>query len=85
MPAQITVLLALAAGMFDRVPLDQMSAAERALCAIADEIPTQLRECLTTDQRLSDPDCAAIIAIAKRALRNFQPVPEQAVTGPGKP
>jgi len=84
-PAQITVLLALAAGMFDRVPLDQMSAAEQALRATVDEIPMQLRECLTTDQTLSDPDCAAIIAIAERALKGFQPVSEPAATGAGKP
>jgi F-type H+/Na+-transporting ATPase subunit alpha len=84
-PAQITVLLALAAGMFDRVPLDQMSAAEQALRATAEEIPIKLRECLTTDQTLSDPDCAAIIAIAERALRGFQPASEPAATGAGKP
>ena len=52
--------------MFDRVPLEQMSAAEQALRATADELPAQLRECLASDQRLGDPDRAAIIAIAER-------------------
>jgi F-type H+/Na+-transporting ATPase subunit alpha len=77
-PAQIAVLLALAAGMFDLVSLEQMSAAEQALREAAAEIPAPVRERLVAEQKLSDPDRAAIIAIAERALRAFQPVPQPA-------
>src|ERR1700722_11556853 len=38
-PAQIAVLLALTAGLFDRVPLEQVSAAEQALREAAADIP----------------------------------------------
>jgi F-type H+-transporting ATPase subunit alpha len=38
-PAQITVLLALTADLFDPVPLDQMTAAEQAVQEAATEFP----------------------------------------------
>jgi F-type H+-transporting ATPase subunit alpha len=79
-PAQIAVLLALAAGMFDLVSLEQMSAAEQALREAAAEIPVAVRERLGAEQKLSDPDRAAIIAIAERVLGAFQPVPQPAAT-----
>jgi F-type H+/Na+-transporting ATPase subunit alpha len=74
-PAQITVLLALASGMFDLLPLEQMSDAEHALREAAAEIPAQVSQRFATE--LSDQDRAAIIAIAEQALRRFQPQPKQ--------
>jgi F-type H+-transporting ATPase subunit alpha len=72
-PAQITVLLALTAELFDRVPLEQMTDAEQAVRAAAAEIPPPVRERLGTAPKLSDEDRAAIIAIARKALTPFQP------------
>jgi len=72
-PAQIAVLLALTAALFDRVPLEQMAEAEQALLAAAAGIPAPLCERLRTEQKLGDEDRAAIIAIALTALTRFQP------------
>jgi len=72
-PAQITVLLALTAELFDRVPLEQMTDAEQAVRAAAAEIPPPVRERLGTAPKLSDEDRAVIIAIARKALTPFQP------------
>ncbi|MGB7629701.1 MAG: alternate F1F0 ATPase, F1 subunit alpha [Candidatus Deferrimicrobium sp.] len=74
-PAQITVLLALTAGLFDRVPLDQMTDAEHALHEAAAEIPTEVRERLETAEKLSDEDRETIIRIAGKSLARFQPKP----------
>ena len=74
-PAQIAVLLALTAELFDRVPLDQMTDAEHALCEAAADIPAEVRERLDTADKLSDEDRKAIIEIARKALARFQPKP----------
>jgi F-type H+-transporting ATPase subunit alpha len=75
-PAQIAVLLALTAELFDRVPLDQMTDAEHALREAAAEIPAEVRERLDTAKKLRDEDRATIIQIARKSLARFQPKPE---------
>jgi F-type H+-transporting ATPase subunit alpha len=75
-PAQIAVLLALTAGIFDRVPLDRMTDAEGALRKAAAEIPAEMRERLDTADQLSDEDRKTIIEIARKSLAPFQPKPE---------
>jgi len=72
-PAQITVLLALTAELFDRVPLDQMTDAEHALRQAAADIPTDVRERLDTVEKLSDEDRETITQIARKSLARFQP------------
>jgi F-type H+-transporting ATPase subunit alpha len=76
--AQIVVLLALTAGQFDTVPLEQMSAAEQALREAAAAMPTALSERLNSEQTLADADRAAIIAIATGVLAHFQPAAKPA-------
>jgi F-type H+-transporting ATPase subunit alpha len=76
-PAQISVLLALSAKLFDQVPLDQMPEAESALRAAAD-IPTEVRGRLDTAEKLSDEDRQTIVEIARKALARFQAKPEPA-------
>jgi F-type H+-transporting ATPase subunit alpha len=71
-PAQIMVLLALTAGLFDPVPLERMSDAEQAVRAAAAHMPAPVRERLGSDARLSDEDRAAILAIARDALTPWQ-------------
>jgi F-type H+-transporting ATPase subunit alpha len=75
-PAQIAVLLALTAGLFDLVPLDQMTDAEHALCEAAADIPADVRARLDTAGKLSDEDRKAIVDIAGKALARFEPKPK---------
>jgi F-type H+-transporting ATPase subunit alpha len=75
-PAQIAVLLALTAELFDRVPLDQMTVAEQTLREAAADIPAEVRERLDTAEKLSDGDRETIIEIAQKSLARFQPKPE---------
>jgi F-type H+-transporting ATPase subunit alpha len=75
-PAQIAVLLALTAELFDRVPLDRMPDAEDALPALAADIPAKVCERLDNAENLSDEDRETIIQIADQSLARFQPKPE---------
>lgn len=76
MPAQIVVLLALTAQLFDLVPLDQMTEAEHALREVAADIPADVRERLDTAEKLSDSDRETIVEIARRSVARFQTKPE---------
>lgn len=71
--AQIAVLMALTAGYFDNVPLDQMIDAEQAVYAAAADIPAEVRSRLDTAKKLSDEDRATIIQIVNISLARFQP------------
>ncbi len=75
-PAQIAVLLALTAELFDTVPIDQMTEAEHALHEAAANIPAEVRARFETADKLSDEDRKTIIEIARQALASFQPKPE---------
>ena len=75
-PAQLTVLLALVAGLFDRVPLARMTDAEKTLREAAENIPVDVRKRLYTADKLSDEDREMIIHIACETLEKFQPAPE---------
>jgi len=75
-PAQICILLALTADLFDRVPLDQMADAERAVREAATNIPAEVGARFETAAKLDDQDRKAIIEIARAALARFQPKPE---------
>jgi len=72
-PEQIAVLLALTAGCFDKVPLEQMVQAEQAVCEATGAIPVEVRSRFNGDEKLSDADRAAIIQIARNALAHLQP------------
>ncbi len=72
-PAQIAVLLALTAELFDHVPLDQMIDAENALHEAAANIPAEVCARFETAAKLSDEDRKTIIEIARIALERFQP------------
>lgn len=69
---QITVLLASAAELFDRVPLHQMPEAEHALREAAKELPVEVLERLDTAEQLSDEDRETIIELARKSLAGFQ-------------
>jgi F-type H+-transporting ATPase subunit alpha len=74
--AQIVVLLALTAGLFDPVPLDQMTAAEQAVQVAADQIPADVRARFESAGKLSDEDRKSLVEIARQALAPFQPKAE---------
>jgi F-type H+-transporting ATPase subunit alpha len=75
-PAQIALLLALTAELFDRVPLEQMDEAVRALCDAAPDIPADVCGRLGTAAKLSAGDRDTIVAVARKELARFQPKPE---------
>ena len=73
MPVQITVLLALTAGLFDQVPLARMAEAEQAIWAAAANMPADVVERFSTADKLSDRDRAQIIELATQALAGLVP------------
>ncbi|MGC1955783.1 MAG: alternate F1F0 ATPase, F1 subunit alpha [Gammaproteobacteria bacterium] len=75
-PAQIAVLLALTAELFDPVPIDQMTDAEHALREAVVNIPAEVSKRLETADELSDEDRKTIIEIGCKALARFRPKPE---------
>jgi len=75
-PAQISVLLALTAELFDPVPLDRMKDAEHAVHEAAAKIPAEISARFETAEKLSDDDRKAILEIARQALAPFQPKPD---------
>ena len=75
-PAQLAVLLALSAQLFDAVPLDQMPDAEHAVREAATKLPAELCARFETASKLGDQDREAIIQLARQALARFQGVPQ---------
>jgi F-type H+-transporting ATPase subunit alpha len=71
-PAQITVLLALTANLFDSVPLEQMTDAAHAVQESAASIPAEVCARLDTAAKLNDEDKKKIIEIARKVLVPFQ-------------
>jgi F-type H+/Na+-transporting ATPase subunit alpha len=72
LPEQIAVLLALAAGLFDGVPLERLPDAERALRKATREIPGDVAARFATADKLTDSDRKATLEVAVKALQSFQ-------------
>jgi F-type H+-transporting ATPase subunit alpha len=72
-PAQIAVLLALSAQLFDAVSVKEMTSAEQAVYKAAAGLPAELLARFSTATKLSDADRSAVIAAARQALEPFQP------------
>jgi F-type H+-transporting ATPase subunit alpha len=77
-PAQITILLALTAGLFDPVALEAMTAAEHAVQQAAGNIPAEIVTRLESTNDLNESDRKAIVDLARQALLPFQPKPTAA-------
>jgi F-type H+-transporting ATPase subunit alpha len=73
--AQIAMLLALTAGLFDLVPMDQMSDAEGAVREAASKVPGDVCARLDSTGPLTAEDRKTIIDCARLALGRFQPNP----------
>ena len=75
-PAQIALLLALTAGLFDTVPLPRMTEAQRAVQDGAAKLEAPLRERLLGADKLNDADRKAVIDSATAVLKAFLPKPD---------
>lgn len=75
---QLTVLLALSAGLFDAVPLEWMAEAKRAVQAAVKSIPAEICARFEVAAKLCEADRKTIVEIARLALERFLPSEEQA-------
>jgi F-type H+-transporting ATPase subunit alpha len=75
-PAQITVLVALTAELFDAIALDRMPEAEHAVQGAAANLRAELCARFESADKLSDDDRKAIIEIARQALVPFLDKPQ---------
>lgn len=83
--AQITVLLALMADLFDPVAIENMVDAEHAVQKAASTIPAEVSARFESADKLSDADRKTITEIARLALATFQPEPKSEVVITPKP
>jgi F-type H+-transporting ATPase subunit alpha len=74
--AQIAVLLALGASLFDPVPLERLKEAEGALQTATSGLPAKVRDRLRSAEKLSSQDRESILKIARESLSPFQAKPE---------
>jgi F-type H+-transporting ATPase subunit alpha len=79
--AQIVILLALNAALFDPVPLVRMAAAQQAVVEIADDLPDDLSKRLTAGDKLTDADRQQLTDAASAAIAAFlSPADDKAAT-----
>ncbi len=77
-PAQLAIVLALTAGLFDPVPSDRMADAEQAVAEAAGrDIAEALGQRLLQSNTLSDEDRAAMVELARGAISAFLPKPNE--------
>ena len=82
-PAQIAVLLALTAGLFDAVPMERMLDAEHAVRdATERSMPAEVGQRLLGAGKLGDADRATIVNLAREALKAFVPHPDAIAGAP---
>ena len=74
LPEQLVVLIALAAGMFDPIPLEKVAEAESALRLAAGGIPADTVARFSSADTLTAADRENSLDVAAKALRPFQPV-----------
>ncbi|MEO8280881.1 MAG: alternate F1F0 ATPase, F1 subunit alpha [Ideonella sp.] len=76
-PAQLAIVLALTAGLFDPVPVDCMADAEQAVAdAAGRSITDELGKRLLQSDKLTDEDRAAMVDLARAAIAAFLPKPK---------
>jgi F-type H+-transporting ATPase subunit alpha len=77
-PAQIALLTALTADLFDAVPLPRMVEAQRAVQDAAGKFAAPLRDRLLGEEKLNDEDRKAVTDSAREALKAFLTKPDAA-------
>ena len=80
--AQITILLALSAKLFDNVPLERMGEAQQVLQKAATTLPAAVVGRFETAEKFSDEDRETILGVARKALAPFAPAPPEATDTP---
>ena len=70
-PEQIVILVALTGGLLDSVPIDKVRDAEQALRKAAADIPAEIRQRFSSNDKLSDEDRKAILQVVGKADRAF--------------
>ena len=82
-PAQLAIVLALTAGLFDPVPQDRMDEAEQAVAEAAGrDIPDALGRRLLQAGKLADADRTAMVDLARNAISAFLPAPNDGASPP---
>jgi F-type H+/Na+-transporting ATPase subunit alpha len=71
-PEQVSVLLALTAGLFDSVPLEKMREAERVVIELAATIPEPVCQGVGASEDFSQSGCELILEAARKLLAPFQ-------------
>ncbi len=69
---QIIILEALTSGLMDEIPLEQMSHAEVELSKIADELPEEIKNGITSGEKLSEEDRKTILDRAEKAVSGLK-------------
>jgi F-type H+-transporting ATPase subunit alpha len=72
LPEQLVVLIALAAGLFDLIPLEKVAQAESALRLAAGGIPADIVARFISADKLTAADRKNSLEVAAKALRPFQ-------------
>ena len=72
---QIVILVALTGGLLDSVRLDKVRAAQQALRKAVDTIPGEIRGRFSSNEKLSDDDRKAILAIVDKVIAPLRPEP----------
>ena len=72
---QIVILVALTGGLLDSVPIGKVRDAEQALRKAAADIPAEIRQRFSSNDKLSDEDRKAILQVVGKAIAPFQPEP----------
>lgn len=70
-PAQISILLALNAALFDPVPLNKMAAAQKAVKEVIHELPDAVVARLGGAEALTDADREQVTEAARKVLKSF--------------
>jgi F-type H+-transporting ATPase subunit alpha len=72
---QIVILLALTGGLLDSVPIEKVRDAAQALRKAAADIPSEVGQRFSSNDKLSDEDRNAILQVVGKALAPFQSKP----------
>ncbi|QJW97216.1 alternate F1F0 ATPase, F1 subunit alpha [Frigoriglobus tundricola] len=78
---QVLVLVALTGRLLDRVPLDKVRDAGRALRTAAAGLPAAVRQRFSSDDELGAEDRRTLLEVATRAVAPFQPPPAPGAEG----
>jgi F-type H+-transporting ATPase subunit alpha len=74
-PEQIVILVALTGGLLDSVPIGKVRDAEQSLRKAAMDIPADVVQRFSSNDKLSDEHRQVILQVVEKAIAPFQPEP----------